>query len=135
AALTYRQDRFELDGGFIQGTLALGRTFDRLSLALNVAYGVDPEGDDHEGEGCAAARVPVSPSVYPGVDGRPRPDLGSGAPNRTERGRSESETLAGATAAYSHRRWALMLEAGMSRVVTTVVRTAPVVLAGYSATF
>jgi hypothetical protein len=135
AALTYRQDRFELDGGFFQGAIALGRRFDRLSLALNLAYGVDPEGDDHEGEVCAAARVQVSPSVSLGVDGRHRRDLGSSDPNRTERGRSESETVAGATAAYSHRRWALMLEAGMSRVVTTVARTAPIVLAGYSATF
>jgi hypothetical protein len=135
AAVTYRQDRFDLDGGFIQGTTALGRRFDRLLLALDLTYGVDPEGDDHEGEVCAAARVEVSPSFYLGVDGRYRHDLGSSDPNRAERGRSESETLAGATAAYSHRRWAVMLEAGISRVVTTSARTAPVALAGYAATF
>lgn len=135
AALTYRQDRFDLDGGFIQSTIALGRSFDRLLLALNLTYGVDPEGDDHEGEVCAAARVEVSPSFYLGVDGRYRDDLGSSDPNRAARGRTESETLAGATAAYRHRRWALMLEAGISRIVTTSARTAPIVLAGYAAAF
>ncbi|HKA86891.1 MAG TPA: hypothetical protein VKE22_04460 [Haliangiales bacterium] len=135
AAVTYRQDRFELDGGFLQGTIALGRRFDRLSLVLNLSYGLDPEGDDREGEVCAAARVEVGSGIYLGVDGRYRHDLGSTDPNRAERGRSESETLAGATAAYAHGSWALMLEAGMSRVVTTSVRTGPVALAGYTATF
>jgi hypothetical protein len=37
--------------------------------------------------------------------------------------------------AYGHKRWAIMLEAGMSRVVTTSPRTAPVALAGYATTF
>jgi len=135
AAVTYRQDRFAVDGGFIQGTIALGRRLDWLLLALSLTYGIDPEGDDHEGEACAAARVEVSPSVYLGVDGRYRHDLGSSDPNRAERDRSESETLAGATASYRHGRWAVMLETGVSRVVTTSARTAPVVLAGYTATF
>jgi hypothetical protein len=135
AAVTYRQDRFELDGGFFQGTIALGRRFDRLLLGLNLTYGVDPEGDDHEGEVCAAARVEVRSSFYLGVEGRYRHDLGSSDPNRTERERSESEILAGPTAAYVHGRWAVMLEAGISRVVTTSAHTAPVALAGYAATF
>jgi hypothetical protein len=135
AAVTYRQDRFALDGGFFQATIALGRRFDRLSLALNLTYGIDPEGDDHEGEVCAAARFEVSPSFYLGVDGRYRHDLGSTDPNRADRARSESETLAGATGGYVHGRWAIMLEAGISRVVATSVRTGPVALAGYTAAF
>jgi hypothetical protein len=52
-----------------------------------------------------------------------------------ERARSESEAVAGATAAYTRGRWAIMLEAGVSRVVTTSTRTGPVALAGYTATF
>jgi len=103
-ALAYRQDRFDLDGGFLQGTVAVGRTFDGLLLVVNLTYGVDPEGDDHEGEVCAAARVEVSRDFYIGVDGRYRHDLWSSDPHRAERGRSESETLAGATAAYTHGR-------------------------------
>jgi hypothetical protein len=135
AAATYRQDRFDLDGGFIQATIALGRRFDRLLVAANLTFGADPEGDDYEGELCGAARVEVTPSFYLGVDGRYRHDLGSTDPNRAERARSESEILAGATAAYSHGRWALMLEAGISRVVTTSAHTGPVALAGYATTF
>lgn len=135
AAVTYRQDRFDADGGFFQGTVALGRRFDRLVLGLNLTYGIDPEGDDHEGEMCASAQVEVKPRVYVGIDGRYRHDLGSTDPNRAERDRSDSEILAGPTAAYVHGRWAVMLEAGVSRVVTTSTRTAPVALAGYAATF
>jgi hypothetical protein len=135
AAVTYRQDRFEVDGGFMQGTIAVGRRFDRLLLALNLSYGVDPEGDDREGEMCAAAGLEVSPSIYLGLDGRYRHDLGSSDPNRAERGRPESEALAGATAAYRHQRWAVMLETGMSRVVTSSARMAPIFLVGYGAAF
>jgi len=135
AAVTYRQDRFDADGGFFQGTVALGRRFDRLLLGLNLTYGIDPEGDDHEGEMCASAQVEVKPRLYVGVDGRYRHDLGSTDPNRAERTRSDSEILAGPTAAYVHGRWAVMLEAGVSRVVTSFTRTAPVALAGYAATF
>ena len=135
AAVAYRQDRFDVDGGFFQATIALGRRFDRLLLGLNLIYGVDPEGDDHEGEVCAAARVEVAPSFYLGVDGRYRHDLWSSDPNRAERNRPESEILAGPTAAYIHGRSAVMLEAGISRVVTTSARMAPVALAGYAATF
>lgn len=135
AAVAYRQDRFDLDGGFVQGSIALGRSFDRLLVALNVTYGMDPEGDDFEGEVCAAARFEVRPRFYLGVDGRYRHDLGSTDPNRAERDRSESETLAGATAAYSSGRWAVMLEAGISQIVTTSAQTAPVVLGGYTALF
>jgi hypothetical protein len=135
AAVTYRQDRFDADGGFIQGTIALGRRLDRLLLGLNLTYGIDPEGDDHEGEVCAAARVEATPSFYLGVDGRYRHDLGSTDPNRAERDRSDSELLAGPTASYVHGRWAVMLEAGISRVVTISTHTAPVALAGYAATF
>jgi hypothetical protein len=135
AAVAYRQDRFDVDGGFFQSTVAVGRRFDRLQVVLNLTYGIDPEGDDHEGEACAAASFEVRPSLYVGVDGRYRHDLGSSDPNRAERDRAESETLAGATAAYAHRNWAVMLEAGVSRIVTNSPRTAPVAMAGYTGTF
>src|SRR5262249_18822603 len=128
AQVAYRQDRFDLDGGLFQGTIALGRRFDRLWLALNVTFGVDPEGGDREGEVCAAAWVEVAQSWSVGVDGRYRHDLGSTDPNRAERSRSESEALAGATAAYVHGRWAIMIETGVSRVVTSAAHTGPVAL-------
>ena len=135
AAVSYRQDRFDIDGGFFQSTIAVGRRFDRLAVAVNLTYGIDPEGDDHEGEASAAASLEVRPGVYVGVDGRYRHDLGSSDPDRAERDRAESETLAGATAAYAHRNWAVMLEAGVSRIVTNSPRTGPVAMAGYTGTF
>jgi len=135
ASASYRQDRFEVDGGFFQGTVALGRSFDRLQLVLNLTFGIDPEGDDLEGEVRAAGLVEVSPGIHLGVDGRYRHDLGSTDPNRAERDRPSAEALGGATAAYVHGRWAVMLEAGLALVTTTTTRTGPVALAGYSATF
>src|SRR5262249_51998360 len=80
-------------------------------------------------------RVEVGSGIYLGVDGRYRHDLGSTDPNRAERGRSESETLAGATAAYAHGSWALMLEAGRSRVRPTPAPAGTGALAGYTARF
>jgi len=135
ASATYRQDEFQADGGFFQGTVALGRSFDRLQVALNFVFGVDPEGDDLEGEVRAAGLVEVGRGIRVGLDGRYRHDLGSTDPLRTERNRPTAEALGGATAAFVHGRWAVMLEAGFALVTTSETRTGPVALAGYSATF
>src|SRR5262249_13144436 len=99
ASAGYRQDRFEADGGLFQGTLALGRTFDRLQVVLNLVVGVDPEGDDLEGEVRAAGLVEVSQGVHLGVDGCYRHDLGSSDRLRGERDRVSSEQIGAATAA------------------------------------
>jgi hypothetical protein len=132
---SYRQDRFELDGGFLQGTLALGRRFDRLRLALNASFGADPEGDDFEGEVRCAALVEARPGFYLGVDGRYQHDLGSTDPRRAHLERPSMEALAAVATAYVHGRWAIMLEAGLSLVTTESTRTGPIALAGYSANF
>src|SRR5262249_21750886 len=135
ASAGYRQDRFEADGGFFQGTLALGRTFDRLQVVLNLVVGVDPEGDDLEGEVRAAGLVEVSQGVHLGVDGCYRHDLGSSDRLRGERDRVSSEQIGAATAAFVRGGSAVMVEAGVARVTATSTRTGPITLAGYSATF
>lgn len=135
ASATYRQDQFEADGGFFQGSVALGRSFDRLQVALNFVFGIDPEGDDLEGEVRAAGLIEVTRGLHVGLDGRYMHDLGLTDPLRTERNRPTAEALGGATAAYVHGRWAVMLEAGFAMVTTSDTRTGPVALAGYSATF
>src|SRR5262249_32474472 len=118
-----------------QGSVALGRRFDRLQVAMNFIFGIDPEGDDLEGEVRAAGLVDVGHGIHVGLDGRYMHDLGSTDPHRAERDRPESEALGGATAAFVHGRWAVMVEAGFAMVTNNETRSGPIALAGYSATF
>jgi hypothetical protein len=135
-ALTYRQDRFTAEGGFVQAAVALARRQGPVQILGNLVYGIDPaEGDDHEGEVRLASLVEARPGLLVGVDGRYSHDLWSTDPNRGARDRPSSTLMAGPTASYAHGSWAVMVETGYSMVHTTTTQSGLVALAGVGASF
>jgi len=96
----------------------------------NLLYGQDGEGDDHAGEARLAALYEARRGLLVGVDSRYRHSLDSTDPNRFVRDRPEYELLAGPTASYTRGSWAVMAEAGLSTVRTTVTESGLVALAG-----
>ena len=70
-AVTYRQDWFTAEGGFLQAAVAVGRRQGPVQILGNLVYGIDPaEGDDHEGELRLACLLEARPGLLIGVDGR-----------------------------------------------------------------
>jgi hypothetical protein len=135
AALIYRQDLFTDEGGFIQGTVALERRQGRVRLVSNLLYGQDGEGDDRDGEARLAAMYEARRGLLVGLDSRYRHDLWSSDPNRFVRDRPVYELMAAPTASFSYGSWAVMAEAGVSSVRTTVTSNGVIALGGLASTF
>jgi hypothetical protein len=135
-AVTYRQDRFTVEGGFLQAAVAVGRRQGPVQFLGNLVYGIDPaEGDDHEGELRLACLLEARPGLLVGVDGRYSHDLWSTDPNRAARDRPTSALVAGPTASYAIGSWAVMVETGFSTVRTTTTQNGLVAQAGMAASF
>jgi len=134
-ALAYRQDRFTVEGGLIQGTVAVARRQGPVQLLGNLVYSGDPEGDDHEGELRLAGLVEARPGLLVGLDGRYSHDLFSTDPNRAARERPTSTLVVGPAASYARGSWAVMVETGFSQVRTSTTQSGLTALAGVGASF
>jgi hypothetical protein len=135
AAFMFRQDRFTSEDGLFQGTLALGRSFGATSAVLNVTYGQDGEGDDHQGEVRVAGIRRVRGGLHLGVEGRYMHSLASTDPHRAMNGTPSVEALAGPVVAYMVGRWAFVAEAGLSAREVARLETGVTTLGGIGTMF
>jgi hypothetical protein len=135
AAFLFREDRFTSEDGLFQGSLAIGRSFGATSAVVNVVYGQDGEGDDHEGEVRLAALRRVRGGLHLGAEGRYMHSLASTDPHRAALGTPSMEAMAAALAAYTTGPWAFVLEGGVGSRRTTDLETGLVALAGVGTAF
>jgi len=135
AAFLFRQDRFTTEDGLFQGAVALGRTFGETSAVLNIVYGQDGEGDDHQGELRLAGLRRVRGGLHLGVEARYMRSLASTDPHRAALGTPSMELMAGPLVAYTSGAWALMVEAGFAAQRTTQLQTGMTTLGGVGAVF
>jgi hypothetical protein len=135
AAFVFRQDRFTSEDGLFQGSLAVGRSFGETSAVLNVVYGQDGEGDDHEGEVRVAVTRRIVGELHLGAEGRYMHAIASTDPHRAALGTPSMEALVGPVVAYTAGRWAVIAEAGVASRQTSRVETGVTALAGVGASF
>jgi hypothetical protein len=100
--------------GLITGKVSLARAFGAVRLLGHVAYGQDPEGDDHQAEGAAAMMFRVSDALFVGVDGRARALVGSSDAKHTGLREPVFDLAAGPLATYRVGMFALMAQVGAS---------------------
>jgi hypothetical protein len=134
-AFVFRKDRFMSEDGMFQGSVALGRAFGETSAVLNIGYGQDGEGDDHEGEVRLACVRRVRGGLHLGVEGRYMHALASTDPHRAALGTPSMEMMAGPLVAYTAGSWALVAEAGVSGRQTDHLATGLTTLAGIGTAF
>ena len=134
-AFMFREDRFGAEDGLFQGSLSLGRRFDRVSAVMNVVYGQDGEGDDHEGEVHLAVLADVAQHFHVGVDSRATRALASTDPRRAELGTPTGTLIAGPLAAFTYGPIAVMTEVGMSEVWIATLKSGVVAMGGVGAAF
>jgi hypothetical protein len=135
AALLFRKDRFSSEEGLFQGSIALGRSFGETSAVVNVVYGQDGEGDDHQGEVRLAGVRRVAGGLHLGVEGRYMRALASTDPHRATLGTPSMEAMAGPLVAYTAGSWVLVAEAGVSNRQTSHLETGLVTVAGVGTSF
>jgi hypothetical protein len=131
----FRQDRFAAEAGLFQGSLALGRSFGKTATVVNVVYGQDGEGDDHEGEVRLAALRHVHGGLHVGVEGRYMHSLDSTDPHRAMNGTPSMEALAAPMVAYTAGTWAFIAEAGVASRQTAHLDSGLLALGGIGTTF
>jgi hypothetical protein len=131
----FREDRFAAEDGLFQGSLALGRRFGETSALLNVVYGQDGEGDDHEGEVRIAALRHIRGGLHLGLEGRYMHAIDSTDPHRMALGTPSMEAMAGPLIAYMIGRWAFIAEAGVASRRTTRLDTGVTTAGGIGTTF
>jgi hypothetical protein len=76
-SLAYKAEGFNELEGEIELAVAVARSFGRLRLLGNVAYGQDPEGNERDGELRTAALYSLGSRYHLGLDGRARFALGA----------------------------------------------------------
>jgi hypothetical protein len=135
AAVVVRQDRFTSEEGLFQGSVALGRSFGETSAALNIVYGQDGEGDDHEGELRLAGIRRIRGGLHVGVEARYMHSINSTDPHRAALGTPSMEAMAGPLVAYTAGSWMLLAEAGIASRQTSRLQTGVITLAGIGTTF
>jgi hypothetical protein len=135
AAFVFRQDRFTSEDGLLQGSIAVGRSFGETSAVLNVVYGQDGEGDDHEGEVRVACTRHVGGGLHGGIEGRYMHSIDSTDPKRAMLGTPSMEALVGPMVAYTAGSWAVVGEVGVASRQSSRVETGVTALAGVGASF
>jgi hypothetical protein len=134
-AFLFREDRFGAEDGLFQGVLSLGRRFGRTTAIMNVVYGQDGEGDDHEGEVRLAVLTDVGARFHLGIDGRATTALASTDPRRAELGTPSGTVFAGPLAAFTYGPIAVMAEVGLNEIWTSRAEGGVVSMGGFAATF
>jgi hypothetical protein len=132
---TFREDRFTAEDGLFQGELAVGRSFGETSTVVNVLYGQDGEGDDHEGELRLAAVRRVWRGLHVGAEGRYMHSLDSTDPHRAALGTPSAEAMTGPVLAYRTGSWGFLAELGVSMRQTSRLDTGLATLGGIGTTF
>ncbi len=135
AGFMFREDKFGAEDGLFQGSLSFGRRFDRVSAVMNVVYGQDGEGDDHEGEVHLAVLADVAQHFHVGVDSRATRALASTDPRRAQLGTPTGTLIAGPLAAFTYGPIAVMTEVGMSEVWVAQLKSGVVAMGGLGAAF
>jgi len=135
AGFMFREDKFGAEDGLFQGSLSFGRRFDRVSAVMNVVYGQDGEGDDHEGEVHLAVLADVAQHLHVGLDSRATRALASTDPRRALLGTPTGTLIAGPLAAFTYGPIAVMTEVGMSEVWLASVKSGVVAMGGLGAAF
>jgi hypothetical protein len=135
AAFVARQDRFTSEDGLFQGSIALGRSFGATSVLVNLVYGQDGEGDDHEAEVRLAGLRRIGGGLHAGVEARYMHSVDSTDPHRAALGTPSMEAMAGPLVAYTAGSWVLVAEAGISSRETSRRETGVMTLAGIGTTF
>ena len=102
--------------GQIMGSLSLGRRFGSAALFAHVAYGQDPEGDDHTAQAGLAALYTVLPAFAVGIDGRLRTLVFSSDEKRTGLVEPKLDVTVGPVAHYLLGVFALTGQVGMSGI-------------------
>jgi hypothetical protein len=131
----FREDRFGAEDGLFQGALSVGRRFGRTAAVMNVIYGQDGEGDDHEGELHLAVLTDVGQRFHVGLDGRATHSLASTDPRRAQLGTPSGDVFGGPLAAFTYGPIAVLAEAGVSEIWTTHAQGGVVTMGGVAATF
>ncbi len=135
-AFMFREDRFGAEDGLFQGSLSVGHRFDdRVSTVMNVVYGQDGEGDDHEGEVHLAVLADVAQHFHVGLDSRATRALASTDPRRALLGTPTGSLIAGPLAAFTYGPIAVMTEVGMSEVWVATLKSGVVAMGGVGAAF
>jgi hypothetical protein len=134
-AFAYHQDRFVGEDGFFQGALTAGRHSEAGLLLVNLAYGTDGEGDDHEGELRVVGMARLRRGLNLGLDGRLRRSLDSTDPRRAAHGTPSMEFTAGPAASYVAGPLSLTLEAGVSGAQLMRFQAGAFALGGVGAVF
>lgn len=135
AAFVFRQDRFTAEDGLFQGAIALGRSFGDTSAVLNVVYGQDGEGDDHQAEIRVAAVRRLAGTLHAGLEGRYMHAFASTDPHSAAHGTPTMEAMAGPVLAVSAGSWVFVAEAGVASRQTSHLDTGLVSLAGVGTSF
>jgi hypothetical protein len=135
AAFVVRQDRFTSEDGLFQGSIALGRSFGATSAVVNIVYGQDGEGDDHEAELRLAGVRRIRGGLHAGVEARYMHSVDSTDPHRAALGTPSMEAMAGPLVAYTAGSWVLVAEAAISTRQTSHLETGVTTLAGIGTTF
>ncbi len=135
AAFMFREDKFGAEDGLFQGALSFERRFDHVSTVMNVIYGQDGEGDDHEGEVHLAVLADVAQRFHVGVDSRATRALASTDPRRAQLGTPTGTLIAGPLAAFTYGPVAVMTEVGMSEVWVASLKSGVVAMGGVGAAF
>jgi hypothetical protein len=135
ASFMFREDKFGAEDGLFQGSLSFGHRFDRVSAVMNVVYGQDGEGDDHEGEVHLAVLADVAQHFHVGVDSRATRALASTDPRRAQLGTPTGTLIAGPLAAFTYGPIAVMTEVGMSEVWVESLKSGVVAMGGVGAAF
>jgi hypothetical protein len=135
AGFMFREDKFGAEDGLFQGSLSFGRRFDRVSTVMNVVYGQDGEGDDHEGEVHLAVLADVAQHFHVGVDSRATRALASTDPRRAQLGTPTGTLIAGPLAAFTYGPIAIMTEVGMSEVWVASLKSGVVAMGGLGTAF
>src|SRR5262249_23109973 len=123
------------ENGLFQGSIAVGRSFGETYALVNVVYGQDGEGDDHEGEVRFAGVRHIRGGLNICAEGRYMRSLASTDPNRATPGTPAMGAMAGPLLAYRVGSWALVAEAGVSSRQTARRDTGLTTIGGVGTTF
>jgi hypothetical protein len=131
----YRMERFTSEEGLIQALLTGALHVGKTALFANLAFGMDAEGDDTEGEVLLAVLRSLNHSLQLGIEGRARFSLASDDPKRREEPVESADASLAPTLSYALGPIALLAQAGASARHAEHWRVGPLAMGGLAASF